>query len=68
MAKSEQSRREAETIILWNEEDPLATLWTASAKVKREWESFGFAVQGKGDGWVVQCPKNRITYRTLQKV
>ncbi len=67
MPKSDEKLLEMETTILWNELEPVATLWTASPKVRKEWESFGFPVEVWGGGWRAQCPKDRISYRMLKK-
>ena len=66
--RTEQSRLECETTIVWNDLDENATLWTASVAVRRDWESHGFPVQGYGGGWRSEVPKDRIAYRTLKKV
>jgi hypothetical protein len=69
MAKSDDSKMEAETIIRWDELDAFATLWTASPVIRREWESYLFPVIANrlGSGWVCRVPKNRISYKTYQK-
>lgn len=67
MARTEDAKAESETIILWNEASDIARLWTASVRVKREWESFGFPVQGGKDAWTTEIPINRITYKMLSK-
>lgn len=67
MARSEQSKLECETIIRWDETDSPAVLWTASPKVRKEWESYGFRPVVSGGGFRVECPVDRITYRTLKK-
>lgn len=56
-----------ETHINFNETDEPALLWTASPKVRREWESYGFPVAPYGGGWRVEVPKSRISYKPLQK-
>ena len=73
MAKSDDSKMEAETVIRWDETDELAILWTASPKVRREWESYlfpvvAFPIAGAGTkaGWSTRVPKNRISYKTYQ--
>ncbi len=66
MAKTIDSLRENETIILFNESDDLATLYTATPSVRREWESYGFPVSGDKQGWRTQVPKDRIGYKTLK--
>lgn len=68
--KSLEKQMEAETIIRWDETDDLAILWTASAPVRQEWESFGFPVkisEGSIRGWESRVPKDRISYKTLRK-
>lgn len=67
MAKSEQSLMEAETTILWNETDEPAVLWTASPKIRREWEGYGFKPVVNGGGWRCSVPKDRIAYKMLKK-
>jgi hypothetical protein len=67
MAKSDDSKAECETIILMNELDADATLWTATASVRREWESYGFPVQGDKSGWRCRVPKDRIAYKPMRK-
>jgi hypothetical protein len=50
--KSLDTQREAETLIRWDETGEDATLWTASARVRREWQSWGFEVRPTaGGGW-----------------
>ena len=65
--RTTESLRESETIILWNELDVPAELWTASPKVRREWESYGFPVYVHGGGWRAYVPKDRISYKPLKK-
>lgn len=71
MAKTPDKLMEAETVIRWDEASEVAVLWTASAKVRREWESFGFPVEkithGRVWGWRVEVPVDRITYRPVKK-
>jgi hypothetical protein len=69
MAKSEDSKMEAETIIRWDETDELAILWTASPKVRDAWNSYLFPVTGdrNGGGWRCRVPKDRISYKTFKK-
>ena len=67
MARSEQSKLECETIIRWDDTDSPAVLWTASPKVRKEWESYGFPVEPYGGGWRVQCPVDRISYKPFKK-
>lgn len=61
--------QETETLIRWDETDDPAVLYTASAKVRREWESYGYtAVEGDPfHGWTFKVPKDRITYKPLKK-
>jgi hypothetical protein len=68
MAKSDEAKAEAETIILMNELDSHATLWTATASVRREWESYGFPVAGDKSGWTCTVPKDRIAYKPLKHI
>lgn len=66
--RTPQQLQETETHIRWDETDDPAVLWTASAKVRREWESFGFPVQGDPfNGWRVEVPKDRVSYKPLKK-
>ena len=65
--RTEQSRLECETTILWNDLEEHATLWTASAVVRRDWESHGFPIVIHGGGWRSTVPKDRIVYRMLRK-
>lgn len=69
MAKSYDSKMEAETIIRWDETDELATLWTASPKVRQEWKSYGFPVEPYviRQGWHTRVPKDRISYKLFKK-
>ncbi len=67
MARSEESKMEAETIIRFDETDGPATLWTATPSVRREWESFGFPVRADGGGWRSEVPKDRLSYKMLKK-
>lgn len=69
MARTTQTLHELETVIRFDETDDPATLWTASPRVRKEWESFGFKptpVQG-GSGWRVEVPKDRVSYKMLKK-
>lgn len=63
MAKSQQTLMETETTIRWDETGGPAVLWTASPKVRREWQSFGFPVVEGGGGWRVEVPVDRISYK-----
>lgn len=67
MAKSIETLMETETYIRWDETKELAVLWTASPSVRREWESFGFPVQGDAKGWRTEVPKDRISYKPMKK-
>jgi hypothetical protein len=67
MAKSEDSKMEAETIIRWDETDAHAILWTLSPKVRQVWDSYLFPVQPSGRGWTARVPSHRITYKTFAK-
>ncbi len=67
MARTEEAKMEAETIIRWDETDGPAVLWTATPSVRREWEGFGFPVVAHGGGWRTTIPKDRISYKTLKK-
>lgn len=71
MPKSPEALMETETIIRWDELNPVAVLWTASAKVRREWESFGFKPVARcdkdGSGWRTEVPIDRITYKPVKK-
>ena len=68
MAKSTDTLKEIETIIRWDETDDLAYLWTASPKVRREWESYKFPVEVWGGGWRAFVPKDRMSYKILKMV
>ena len=57
---------ECETTILWNELDAEAVLWTASPRVRREWQGYGFSVLEQGGGWRCRVPKDRISYKPLK--
>jgi hypothetical protein len=67
MAKTEQSLMETETLIRFDETAAPAVLWTASARVRRDWEGYGFKPAAHGGGWRVEVPKDRISYKMLQK-
>ena len=67
MAKSFDTLMEAETVIRWDETGEPAKLWTASTKVRREWESYGFPVRVHGGGWCAEVPMNRISYKPMRK-
>jgi hypothetical protein len=67
MAKSQQALMETETIIRWDETDEPAILWTASPKVRREWEGYKFPVVAYGGGWRAEVPISRISYKTMRK-
>jgi len=65
--KSVQTLMETETVIRFDETDDPAVLWTASPRVRKDWESYGFKPEIRGGGWRVQVPKDRICYRTLKR-
>lgn len=67
MPRSEQSKLEAETIIRWDDTGEPVTLWTASATVRREWQSYGFPVVEHGSGWQALVAVDRITYKPVKK-
>ncbi len=67
MAKTDEAKMEAETLIRWDETGEDATLWTASIAVRRQWESFGFLVTGDKSGWRCKVPVDRISYKPLKK-
>ena len=67
MARTTQTLQEAETVIRFDETDDPAILWTASARVRKEWEGYGFKPVVSGSGWRVEVPKDRVTYRVLGK-
>ncbi len=67
MARSPEALMECETIIRWDETDAPAVLWTASPKVRREWESYGFSVKVDGGGWRTEVPVDRISYKMVKK-
>lgn len=66
-ARTLESLREEETIVIWNASDDPAELWTASPKVRKEWESFGYKPVVWGSGWRLECSKDRITLKTPRK-
>jgi hypothetical protein len=68
MAKTEQSKQEAESIIRWDETADPAILWTASVSTRNEWRSWGYPVREDGGGWRVEVPKDRISFKPLKKV
>lgn len=63
---SAQTLIETETVIRFDETDDPAVLWTASPKVRKEWESYGFKTEIRGGGWRTIAPKDRISYKTLK--
>ena len=67
MAKSDDSKAECETLIRFDETEELAYLYTATASVRREWESYGFPVQGDKQGWRCRVPKDRVGYKPMKK-
>lgn len=67
MAKSYETLLETETIIRWDETGEEAVLWTASPRVRREWESYGFPTTQQGTGWRSNVPVSRISYKPLKK-
>lgn len=69
MAKTLDTLLETETLIRWDETDAPAVLWTSSARVRRDWESYDFKpiVATPGGGWRVEVPKDRISYKPLKK-
>ena len=67
MARSEQSKLECETVIRWDESGELATLWTASPAVRKEWQSYKFPVEEFGGGWRSRVPVDRISYKLFKK-
>jgi hypothetical protein len=69
MAKTEQSKQEAETIIRWDETDEPAILWTGSVATRNEWKSWGYSILETKDGrsWRVEVPKDRVSFKPLKK-
>lgn len=67
MARTTQTLHETETVIRFDETDDPAVLWTASPRVRKEWEGYGFRPVPHGSGWRVEVPKDRISYKTLKK-
>ena len=71
MARSEQAKLEAESIIRWSEAENTAYLWTASVATRNEWRANGFVlidVLGpKNSGWVGKVPLDRLVYKTVKK-
>lgn len=70
MPKTPDQLMEAETIIRWDESREVASLWTASSKVAKEWKSYGFPVVSSGalgSGWDCEVPIDRIRYAPLKK-
>jgi hypothetical protein len=57
---------ETETTIRWDALDSIATMWTASISVRREWTANGFPIVESGRGWASTVPSNRISYKTLK--
>ena len=67
MPKTPDQLMEAETIIRWDESRTTATLWTASAAIRKEWASFGYPVtEAGGKSWACEVPIDRITYKPLK--
>ena len=60
------SKAERETIIRWDDEGPMATLYTASPAVARKWTKWGWTVkvtgtyEGEPTGWQGEAPKRAI--------
>jgi hypothetical protein len=67
MAKTEQSKQEAESIIRWSEADDMATLWTGSAATRKVWESYGFPMRVDGGGWRGEVAVDRLSYKPIRQ-
>ena len=68
MARSEQTKYEAESIIRWSEAENL-TLWTASPATRKEWESFGAILRADATGraWSGTAPLSWLSYKVMKK-
>ena len=70
MARSEQSKQEAESTIRWDESADVAYLWTASIATRNVWRSYGFPLLDmkgpKNSGWFAKVPLNRISYKPIK--
>lgn len=65
---TEETKRERETIIRWDETNEDAILWTTSVSVRNEWKANGFPVVPAGkDAWTCRVPSDRLTYRVFRK-
>ena len=52
---------ERETIILWNEKDNTATIWTASGTINRRLRKYGWVPTEEGERHAVfTIPKDRV--------
>ena len=61
-------RFERETIVIFNEEDALATIWTAPAVVDRRLRKLGFELTYEGERHSqFRCEKKRINLRRKTK-
>ncbi len=67
MARTEQTLMETETVIRFDETNEPAVLWTASARVRKGWESYGYKPVSCIAGWRLEVPKDRIILKAAQK-
>lgn len=59
-----RSKAEQETIIRWDRESDLATVWTAASAVKNRLLKRGFCVREHGGGWVADIPAKAVSIRS----
>ena len=71
-AATKTSKAEQETVIRWDQADPMADLYTAYPAEARRWAKLGYAVQvmdrdraGHPRSWECRVPKEAIRFRKL---
>lgn len=58
-----RTRLERETVIVFNEAEPDARVWTTSEVQRRRLERQGWSVTARGGGWEAVLPKTRVAVR-----
>jgi len=60
------SKVEQETILRWDRESGVVTLWTAAPHEARKWKRAGYAVTQDGVGWRAEGPKDCVRVRRVK--
>ena len=61
------TKAEQETVIRWDEEEKVAYLWTASARIAHKWFKAGYEMEGRdqrsGTTYSAKVPAKLISFR-----